>query len=65
MQECSNLAKCGFIEKYNTSKSLAVKGFIAMYCKGSKQDECKRKKLKEETGQRPPDDMMPNGAIIK
>lgn len=65
MQECPNLAGCGFIEKYSTSKSLAVKGFIALYCKGSRQGDCKRKQFKAETGQKPPDDMMPNGGSLQ
>lgn len=64
MVECSNLEKCGFVKKYKETKSLAVKGFINMYCKSEKQSECIRKQYKQEHGTLPPDNMMPNGAFI-
>jgi hypothetical protein len=32
MTECSNLENCGFVIKYSSTKSLAVKGFIALHC---------------------------------
>lgn len=63
--ECPNLEKCGFVKKYCDSKGLAVKGFIAMYCRGAKQEECKRKAYKALHGVAPSDDMMPNGAMMK
>ena len=62
--DCPNLAQCGFVKKYGTSKSLAVKGFIAMYCKSDKQSICKRKEYKEKMGKPPSDDMMPNGGTM-
>lgn len=65
MAECPNLQKCGFCKKYNRSKSLAVQGFINLYCKTEKQNECKRKAFKEKNGTLPADNMMPNGAFIK
>jgi hypothetical protein len=65
MAECGNLQKCGFCKKYKDTKSLAVKGFIDMYCKTEKQSECKRKEYKEKNGVLPSDDMMPNGGFIK
>lgn len=64
MQECPNLRGCGFVKKYGEAKSLAVKGFVTLYCKGSKQNECKRKLFKETTGTAPSDDMLPNGGTI-
>ena len=65
MGDCPNLEKCGFFKKYADTKSLAIKGFVAMYCKSPKQDECQRKKYKEKNGVPPTDDMMPNGGMIK
>jgi hypothetical protein len=65
MQDCPNLAGCGFIQKYGDTKSIAVKGFILLYCKGAKQDECERKKYKAKTGTKPSDDMLPNGSMMK
>lgn len=34
MSDCPNLTNCGFMKKYADTKSLAIKGFITMYCKG-------------------------------
>lgn len=63
--DCPNLVNCGFIKKYGESKSLAVKGFISMYCKSVKQDECKRKEYKKINGNPPVDEMLPNGIMMK
>jgi hypothetical protein len=65
MGDCANLQTCGIVQKYGDAKSLAVKGFIAMYCKSAKQNECKRKEYKEKHGTPPSDDMMPNGGTMK
>lgn len=65
MAECPNLATCGFVKKYGDSKSLAVKGFVKLYCMTDKQEECVRKAYKAEHGTPPSDDMMPNGAMMK
>lgn len=64
--ECKSLPNCGFFKKHadNKKKELACKGFVAMYCRGEKQEECRRRKYKEEKGCPPPDDMLPNGQMI-
>jgi hypothetical protein len=59
--ECKLLGTCGFFRKFNESKNLACKGFILMYCKGDKMDECKRLEYRELHGIPPSDDMMPSG----
>ena len=65
MAECQNLDKCGFFKKYSVTHHRACEGFIHMYCRGSKQDECKRKAYKQQhDGIAPPDDMMPNGGRV-
>lgn len=64
MKCCPNLEKCGFVKKYSTTDSLAVKGFVSMYCQGEKQDECKRKTYKAQHGAIPSDDMLPNGSFV-
>ena len=63
-KECELLKDCGFFRKYQATKDLACKGFIAMYCKGPKMNECKRKEYREKYGTPPPDDMMPNGKMV-
>ena len=62
--ECKLLSTCGFFKKYKPTKDLACKGFILLYCKGAKMNECKRKEYREKHGVPPNDDMMPNGATI-
>jgi len=61
--ECELLKKCGFFKKYAGSNEILLKGFINTYCKGTKMDECERKKYRKKHGTPPPDDMMPNGKM--
>lgn len=63
-QECEHLNTCGFFKKYQSTKDLACKGFIAGYCKGQKMDQCKRKEYRTQHGKPPSDDMMPSGQIV-
>ena len=58
---CNYLETCGFFRKYHESKNLACKGFISLYCKGLKMDQCKRLEYRKEHGVPPEDDMMPSG----
>jgi len=62
--DCPNLAGCGFIQKWGEQKNLACRGFISSYCKGPKQDECKRKEFKARHQRAPDDNMMPNGMTV-
>jgi len=62
--ECEYLEKCGFFIKYCETKDLACRGFINMYCKGTKMAECKRQEYRNKNGIPPLDDMMPSGQLI-
>ncbi len=42
-QECEHLNTCGFFKKYQSTKDLACKGFIAGYCKGQKWTNAREK----------------------
>ncbi len=64
-QECELLSKCGFFKKYSESKSLACRGFIQQYCKGSMMEKCCRKQYRKEHGTPPSDDMMPSGQMVE
>jgi hypothetical protein len=64
MQECDQLATCGFFQKYQNTKQLACRGFINQYCRGGKMAQCKRLAYKREHGEEPPDDMMPSGHMV-
>ena len=65
MDECPNLSECNFFKMYESdeSKHLALKGFISMFCKGAKQDQCIRKDISTALGgpQNVPPNMLPNG----
>ncbi len=56
---------CAFFAYYEKTKgnSLALKGFVNTFCKGTKQDECIRKKVSKALGgpMHVPANMMPNG----
>lgn len=65
MKECEMLNNCGFFKKYRQTKDLACKGFMRMYCRGDKQEECKRKQYKKQHGHPPSDDMLPSGHMIR
>ncbi len=65
MRDCELLSRCGFFIKYCQTKDLACKGFMRMYCKGDKQEECKRKIFRKQHGKPPSDDMLPSGQMIK
>lgn len=63
MNDCPNLAACPFV-KYceEHDATMSVKGFITMYCRGERQEECIRKQLCDKFGRQVvPVQMMPNG----
>ena len=62
---CALLEKCGFFKKYQDTKDLACRGFIASYCKGPKINDCKRLEYRNKHGVPPSDDMLPTGQTIK
>jgi hypothetical protein len=61
---CQNLDKCGFFAKYSAAHERACEGFINLYCRGAKQNECKRKAYRQQHNAPPPDEMMPNGGLV-
>lgn len=63
--QCALLEKCGFFRKYQATKDLACRGFIAQYCKGDSMNDCKRMEYRNTHGVPPEDDMMPNGMMIR
>lgn len=63
MDACKNLEGCAFV-KYcmDQNDEQSVKGFINIYCKGSKMNDCVRLKLCNHIGKQVvPKNMMPNG----
>ena len=58
---CQFLSACAFFNKYKESLGSAYDGFVALYCKGPKLEQCKRRQYRIENGLPPDDDMLPNG----
>ena len=65
METCELLSSCGFFKKHMNSHQAACRGLIKQYCKGPKQDKCKRKSYRLEHGKPPVDDMLPVGTMFK
>jgi hypothetical protein len=53
------------MKKWKNSSIFSVAGFIKMYCKGEKLKECIRLTYLEINGEKPSEDMMPNGEFVK
>lgn len=68
MNNCKNLENCFFFREYNNdpSRRLALRGFVNIYCQGSRQHKCIRKKISKKLGgpQNVPCNMMPNGSPL-
>ena len=52
------------MNKWKNSKFVPVKDFIDMFCKGAKLNECIRLNYLEINGEKPSDDLMPNGEFV-
>ncbi len=68
MEECPNLSKCGFFKEYENDERMheALRGFVNLYCKGPRQEDCIRKKVSKALGgpDHVPLNMKPNGKRI-
>ncbi len=66
MRECEKLKNCSFVQCCDAyDKSTAARGFVSMYCKGSRMESCVRKKLSTKFGKDiVPKNMMPNGSPL-
>lgn len=64
MGNCDLLDTCGFFQKYQSSQSAACRVFVREYCKGEKQDRCKRKEYRKINGESPVANMMPGGGML-
>jgi hypothetical protein len=62
---CDFLNGCAFFNKYKEQLGSAYDGFVAMYCKGPKLENCKRRQYRIANGEPAADDMLPNGATYK
>ena len=65
-QSCELLEKCGFFINFKANAEVIKQGWVRMYCQSQEKSErCKRKKIRQETGQPPADNMAPTGDMIR
>jgi hypothetical protein len=65
MGDCSSLVRCTFfsIKAKDKTQALALAGFMSVYCRGPKQDQCLRRFVGRTLGgpDNIPMNMLPNG----
>jgi hypothetical protein len=64
MNDCELLPRRGFFAKYQSTSDLACRGFMASYCQGPGQVQCKRRQFRAQHGLAPDDDMLPTGQMM-
>jgi len=60
---CDLLEKCDFFKKNKDRTSKFWKNIQETYCQGFLFPKCERRTFCLETGQTPPDDLMPTGEL--
>jgi len=64
-EKCEYLKTCGFFLNFKGNPEAIHRGWILQYCGSQKKSEkCKRKEVREQTGQPPPDNMAPTGKMF-
>lgn len=64
MDVCERLDDCGFFKKYRDTYKKTCASLIEEYCKNKEKSKaCGRKKIFNETGSTPEDDLLPNGEL--
>jgi hypothetical protein len=64
-EQCEFLEKCGFFQNYRGSTETIKAGWVKMFCESKeKSAECERKKVRQQTGQPPADNMCPTGKLL-
>jgi len=59
---CEYFRDCPIFEKFSLESTKNV--YIILYCKGSKMEECARRKLRKE-GKEVPLNLLPDGSTMK
>jgi hypothetical protein len=60
---CEFLEGCAFFNKYKESLGPAYDGFVSLYCRGPKLEDCRRRQYRLEKGEPPSEEILPNGAM--
>ena len=64
-QPCELLQKCGFFMNYQDDSEVVKQGWIRIYCESvEKSEKCQRKKIRNQTGKPPSDNLSPTGKYL-
>lgn len=64
-EKCEFIEKCGFFINYKGNSEVMKEGWIKLYCENvEKSKRCERKKVREQTGKPPADNMSPTGKML-
>ena len=64
-EKCEFFKKCRFFTDYQHNTEVVKAGWIRMYCENKeKSEKCTRKRLFQEKGEMPLDNMTPDGQIL-
>jgi len=64
-ESCEFLDRCGFFLNYKGNTEVIKQGWIRMYCENQEKSmQCERRKIREQTGQPPADNMCPTGKVL-
>ena len=61
---CVNHPNCGFLKKYSNNEKIVDLGAVKLYCRGDRKGACERVVYRATHQVSPPDEMMPNGALV-
>lgn len=61
---CGNHPDCGFFNKYSDDKKALDLGAVKLYCRGPRRGACEREVYRKTHAVTPPDELMPNGALV-
>lgn len=64
-EKCELLEKCGFFLNFKGNTEVAKQGWIKMFCENKERSaKCERKKIRNQTGKPPADNMTPSGKLL-
>jgi hypothetical protein len=61
---CVNHPDCGFLKKYSDNDKVVELGAVKTYCRGARKGACEREVYRKTHNVTPPDELMPNGALV-
>jgi len=65
LEKCPFLEKCGFFINFKGNSEVIKNGWVNLYCNDKgKSERCERKKIRQQTGKPPADNMAPNGQML-